>query len=152
MKKLKLIHGKGEITRISQQVKDAFKIIDGHDIRTFKDSRLVKKIENLGFEWASSSGVAFIGRTQVIKCALLTRRPPPISYRVPTLIYAYEEVRPTEWDWNYVVLIQPKTELSFDFRCKQDNKRYESFSKLSSCDAHSGNVGKYKGKLCLFDW
>jgi hypothetical protein len=153
MKKLKLIHGAGEIKRISKQVRHAFDIINGHDLRKFKlNSNLVNKIEDLGFVWKSSSGISFIGKTQVIKCALITRRPPPPSYRIPTLIYAYEEIRPTQWDWDFVLLIQPKADLSYYDTGDDYRNIMKKFARLSGCDSHSGNIGKYKGQCVLFDW
>lgn len=155
MKTLKLIHGAGEIKRISKQVRQAFDIINGHTLHNFKhNAKLVDKIEDLGFEIARSSGITFIGDTQVIKCALITRRPPPIHYRVPTLIYAYENIRPTQWDWNTVLLIQPKVDLSYYDSDDHDYYRtvMKKFERLSGCDCHSGNIGRYKGQVVLFDW
>ena len=151
--KLKLIHGHGEIKKISNQVKTAFKILDGKNLVNIKDSRLIcNKMNDLGFESASSSGIAFIGKTQVIKCGLLTRRPPPRHHRVPTLIYAYENITPTQWEWDTVLLIQPKVDNDFEFDDEDLVKAKRVFNRLSGCDAHEGNIGMYKGKFRLFDW
>jgi len=149
--KLKLIHGDGEIKRISRQVKEGFKILDGINlVNTKSNVRIIDKMYDLGFYDELSSGIAFIGDTQVIKCGLLTRRPPPLKYRVPTLIYAYDNITPTQWEWETVILIQPKVDNDYD----DDDvvKSMKVFSRLSGCDSHQGNIGMYKGEFKLFDW
>lgn len=155
MSDIKLIYGKGEITRIDSQIKDAFKILK--DCK-FKENgvsqKLVTKVCDLGFKHTHSSGNTFIGKRQVIKLALFTRRPPPIKYRVPTLIYAKYNITPREWDWHFVLAIQPKVDIdTLDEHDYKSNKWATFFNKkLSGVDSHGGNFGIYNKQVLLFDW
>ena len=149
--KLQLIFGEGEIKRIDSQIKEAFKILNESTLLVGGPlkSHIAEKIKDLGFEYTRSSGNTFIGDRQVIKIALFTRRPPPIKYRVPTLIYSDERIK--NWNWVYVLAIQPKVNPTI---YESDDVNYIKYlnKNLPSGDWHSGNIGKYKGQILLFDW
>jgi hypothetical protein len=141
---LKLIFGSGEIKRIDSQIRQAFNIINGKELFEVKHNKsIISKIRKLGFDIEKSSGISFIGNRQIIKCSLITRRPPPIKYRVPTLIYSYDD---PYWKWDYLLLIQPKVDIT------DDSISRTRFRGLVNCDIHCGNIGIYKGESVLFDW
>jgi hypothetical protein len=155
MNDIKLIYGKGEITRIDSQIKEAFKILkECKFIEGGVTKKSINKICDLGFDHTHSSGNTFIGKNQVIKLALFTRRPPPIKYRVPTLIYAKYNITPREWDWNFVVAIQPKVDIDHVDEDDYESRKWSKFfdRKLSGVDSHAGNFGLYKKQILLFDW
>jgi hypothetical protein len=147
---IQLIHGAGEIKRIDKQIKDAFEILKTCQFREGGVSiKKMDKICDLGFDYNHSSGDTFIGKRQVIKMALFTRRPPPLKYRVPTMIYAPSNISARDWDWDFVIAIQPKVNVDDHI----DHKWGTYFSKkLVGCDAHGDNYGIYKGEVKLFDW
>jgi hypothetical protein len=150
MNELKVIFGDGEIKRFDKQIKDAFEILKTcqlkHNGVTYNK---IKSICDLGFHHNSSSGNAFLGKNQVIKIAVFTRRPPPIKYRVPTVIYAYDNISPREWDFNYIIAIQPKIDIDYHL----GDKAISYFSRrLAGNDFHIDNYGLYKGEIKLFDW
>ena len=159
MKHLKLIHGHGEIKRIDKQIREAFKLIDSKHWYNLEDIRhnntLIRKIEKLGFSYKSSSGATFIGKNQVIKAGLVTRQPPPLKYRIPTLIYDYDErkLHKNNWNWVFVVMIQPRINTN-TFGITDDHDRQMSIidSKLAGEDFHNENFGIYKGEVKLLDW
>lgn len=151
--KLRLIHGGGEIKRIDPQIKKAFKLLDGHNLGEVRqDGDLLDKICSLGFDYESSSGATFLGNTQVIKCGLVTRMPPPIKYRIPTLIYDYDTrpLHPKNWDWVHVLLIQPliKPVHSEEHWIEMANIE----KRIKGTDFHEDNFGIYKGEVKLLDW
>jgi hypothetical protein len=152
-KSLKLIYGEGEIKRIDSQIRKAFDIID--KIKPLDNGVSYKQrdeICKLGFRYVSSSGDTFIGDRQVIKIGYFTRRPPPLKYRVPTLIYAFDHINLNSWYDEYALAIQPKVNL--DILSRSDMASYCNYfeNKLVNIDAHSGNFGVYRGKVKLFDW
>ena len=151
--KLKLIHGGGEIKRIDNQIREAYKLIDGNNLDIVRlDRKMINRIKDLGFDYTSSSGATFIGDRQVIKCGLLTRTPPPLKYRVPTLFYNYERLPLTKenWDWVVVLMIQPKVDTTIytkHVRIISDIER-----RLTGNDYHFDNFGIYKKQVKLIDW
>lgn len=159
MKHLKLIHGHGEIKRIDKQIREAFKLIDSkhwynlEDVR--RDYTLIRKIEKLGFSYKTSSGATFIGNNQVIKAGLVTRQPPPLKYRIPTLTYDYDErkLHKNNWNWVFVVMIQPRIDtVSFGINEDHYYQKCKIDSKLVGEDFHEQNFGIYKGEVKLLDW
>lgn len=152
MKKLKLIHGDGEIKSLDKQIKDAFKLLDGKKLTSvYTNKKLIKTIENLGFDHIHSSGYAFIGKRQVIKVGYLTRNPPPLKYRVPTLIYYYDKLRRMDYGDMHVLMIQPRV----DMGDKTDNHYIEMNrieNRLVGSDYHDDNFGIYKKQVKLIDW
>jgi hypothetical protein len=150
MNDLKLIFGVGEIKRFDKQIKDAFNILkESRFCEGGTTTRNILRIKKLGFDHTHSSGETFIGKNQVIKMCLFTRRPPPLKYRVPTVIYAPYEITPRQWDWHFVIAIQPVIDTDEYLEDKWSNF-FER--KLSGVDAHGENYGLYKGEVKLFDW
>ncbi len=153
MKELKLIYGAGEIPRIDKQIKQAFKILAECPFRQGGvSSNKINKICDLGFDHEHSSGETFIGERQVIKLALFTRRPPPLKYRVPTMLFTNEDIKPNNFYWDYVLAIQPK--VTGLVEGEEDEVKWIDYfeSKLTGTDFHAGNFGYYKGEVKLFDW
>lgn len=150
--KLQLIHGEGEIKRLDKQIREAFKLLDGICLYTVHSNAIVvKKIRELGFESIQSSGMAFLGKRQVIKAAYITRFPPPLKYRVPTLIYHYDNLRRREYEDAHVLMIQPRV----DTFIESDEHYFEMSKiekKLSGWDYHDDNFGIYKKEVKLIDW
>lgn len=151
LKPFKLIHGEGEIKRIDSQIREAFKVLSKCPLRrNGVGEEVLDKICSLDFEHISSSGNTFIGKRQVIKLGLFTRRPPLPKYRVPTLIYSDRQIKATEWDWVYAIAIQPKVELLDDDELGSYINYFQRV--MPTGDHHCGNMGLYKGKILLFDW
>lgn len=144
-------YGTGEIPRFTPQIQKALKIIAKKHISNYE---VEDDMEALGFECYRSSGVAFVGRSQVIKLMYDSRSYLknfiPKKYRVPTVhlknaMYSADD---------YKLVIQPT--------CKRPkssaamDRIYEEMDKKTSCidsiDVHSGNVGLYKNRPVLFDW
>lgn len=159
MERLKLIHGFGEIKKIDKQIREAFKLIDDVNVSLISvknNYKLIDKIKDLGFKFTSSSGATFIGKSQVIKVGLVTRPPPPLKYRIPTLTYDYEErkLHINNWDWVFVLMIQPKIDTD-NFDGYSDEHTYQMGKiekKLIGTDFHEDNFGLYKGEVKLLDW
>ena len=150
---LKLIHGGGEIKRIDNQIREAYKLIDGNKLSIVRlDDKLINSIVKLGFDYTSSSGITFIGNRQVIKCGLLTRTPPPLKYRVPTLIYNYERLplKKENWDWVVVLMVQPKVDTTIYTKHVRTMSDIEK--RLTGEDYHIDNFGIYKKQVKLIDW
>jgi hypothetical protein len=152
MEKLQLIHGEGEIKRLDKQIRDAFKLIDGEYLYdVLHNVELLDKIKKLGFSHIHSSGMTFIGKRQVIKVGYVTRFPPPLKYRVPTLIYYYHKLRRVDYDGAYILMIQPKVAMG-----SITNAQYIQMcnieKRLSGYDYHDDNFGIYKNEVKLIDW
>lgn len=148
---LQLIHGEGEIKRLDKQITEAFKLLDGQKLwKVYTDKTLVKNIRDLGFDHIHSSGMAFIGKRQVIKVGYITRYPPPLKYRVPTLTYYYDKLTRREFSDMKVVMIQPKVCMDKSEDHWIEMAKIEN--RLKGHDFHDDNFGVYKKEVKLIDW
>jgi hypothetical protein len=73
---------------------------------------------------------------------------PKKKLRIPTVIYNYHEIN--YWDWDYVVVIQPKVDTNMDNYEKEMDQFMEDYGYMG--DIHEDNFGIYRGKLKLIDW
>lgn len=142
-------YGTGEIKTFSPQIKEAIRATVGINL---KSELAIKKLRKLGFKTAKSSGIAFIGKTQVFKLMYETSAgrsiPPDKKIRVPTVFLTTAGY--------YKIVVQPKVEIprSERSRIKNHHKFRDSvqFPARMHYDVHSCNIGKYRNKLVLFDW
>lgn len=157
MKRLKLIHGENEIKTLHSKVKKILARIDAHDLPLHKLSADVKFIDGLADEFdletQESTGTAYLDKKQVIKIGYLTRRPPDIKYRIPTLIYSIDDLDYSEWDSSFVVMIQPRVKM-VDGDDDKEVKRAESWFKniAKTTDIRPDNIGIYRKQYKLIDW
>lgn len=136
-------YGKGEIKVFSPQIKKALRIMAMESVR---DSKVRTKIRNLGFKVCKSSGVAFVGKDQVIKqCFVYDKNlpTPDKDVRVPTLIL--------ETNGYSNLMIQPKVEIP-SMREREAIVNEIRPKVRVGYDVHAWNVGRFKKKNVLFDW
>lgn len=140
-------YGKGEVKRFTPQIKKALEIISKGNVKYTKTQ---KQLKELGFEIFKSSGVAFVGNSQVIKLGYICEssmihKMPKADVRVPTTVIQNHG--------NYQLMVQPKARIPK--RMDELNKVLKTVRetcKRKPYDIHSANVGVYKNKPVLFDW
>lgn len=138
-----LDYGKGEVKTFTPQIKKALRIAAEENLR---DSKTQTKIRKLGFKVCKSSGVAFVGATQVLKLCFVYDKnlpSPPKEVRVPTLILD------TKGYTN--LMIQPKAIIPSMKERNEIVKEIRPKVRIGY-DVHAWNVGRYKKKNLLFDW
>lgn len=140
-------YGKGEVKRFTPQIKKALEIISNGDVSNVNTQ---KQLKDLGFEMFKSSGVAFVGNSQVVKLGYICEdcmihKMPKAELRVPTTVI--------ENRGNYQLMVQPKARIPKSWReQKKVLKTLREECKRKPYDIHSANVGVYKKKPVLFDW
>jgi hypothetical protein len=134
-----------EIKKVSPQIRSALKVLKAFDGDIFHND-VSKCLMSIGFKKDGSSGVAFIGKTQVLKYSSFscdTIRP---EDRIPTLCL--------EGDNDWQLVIQPKIKpVAFPLEpgiAKQINRLQKRNPKAFDIEYY--NVGYYKDKLVAFDW
>lgn len=156
MNRLKLIYGENEIKTIQPIVKRILADIDKHSLPLHKLGASKTFSEEITTNYnvlsAHSTGTAFITPKQVIKIGYLTRNPPSIKHRVPTLIYSTDDI---DWKWDapFVVMIQPRVKmLDIDdaVQLKKANTHFKNLFKTT--DASYDNIGIYRRQFKLIDW
>lgn len=157
MNRLQLIHGENEIKTLRPKIKKILAKIDEHDLPLHKLNANLKFINEIintfELESETSTGTAYLEERQVIKIGYLTRRPPDIKYRVPTLIYAVDEIDYDEWDSSFVVMIQPRVKLIDEDDDAEVKRAFSWFKNIAkTTDIRADNIGIYRKQYKLFDW
>lgn len=106
-----------------------------------KDVRRMAK--KLGFMIERSSGIAFIGKSQVLKYSYIKSKLPS-KYKVPTKILKWSKTS------KYKLMLQPKAKTNIGN--KPLPKWFKKREYNSSHDMRLRNVGVYKGEIKAFDW
>lgn len=94
-------YGTGEIKYFTPQIKRAIELIPNDILEDGELARAMQhKFANLGFTTSTSSGIAFIGKKQVIKVSFLRDgiASLPARFRVPTEVVKKNQLRLSYFD------------------------------------------------------
>lgn len=135
--------------KICPQIEAAIKILNKSKWN-HRDSKNIKELEKIGFKIELASGIAFLGREQVIKASLFVDLHPP-EKSLPTMFlkkYSYCGFAGKNLEWVVQPLAEVLTEKEFN---RLDNRNFFDM-RYGYIDIKAENICRHRGTIQVLDW